>query len=290
METRTWNPATKIAFRFAFLYFVLYTAYVPLQFIPIAGLQSLFQKYDALWQKLAEWLGRDILHVQHDFTKAVFNPPGGSHDTTLIYLEALCYLLLAAMGALVWSLLDRKRPNYEYLHGWLLVYLRLVLSIAMINYGSVKIFPAQFPEPSLSRLMQRYGNSSPTNLLWTFMGTSPSYSFFAGTVELMGALLLLVPRLATLGALITIGALSNVLMLNFGYDVAVKLATIHWLLMAGFIVAPDFNRLMDFFVLNRRVEAAATRPLFQRKRLEVAAITLQLVFGFLFVSVRSTTF
>jgi hypothetical protein len=286
LETRTWNLASKITFRFAFLYFVLYTADVPMQFVPISALQHLFRKYNALWEKLGQWVGRDVLHMQHDFTQVVVNPLGGSHDTTLIYLEALCYLLFAVMGTLLWSILDRKRANYIRLHAWLMLYLRLMLAIALIAYGSVKIFPAQFPEPSLSRLLQRYGNTSPTNLLWTFMGASRLYSFFAGAVELLGALLLLVPGLGTLGALISIGALTNVLLLNFGYDVAVKLAIINWLLMAVFIVAPDCKRLLNVFVLNRSVEAVTPTPLFRRKRLEVLAVTLPLVFGLLLVSFR----
>ena len=93
--------------------------------------------------------------------------------------------MFAVAGTLLWSVLDRNRPNYSCLHAWLMVYLRMILAIALINYGAVKAFPAQFPEPSLSRLLERYGNTSPTNLLWTFMGASQTYSFFAGAIELL---------------------------------------------------------------------------------------------------------
>ena len=104
-----------------------------------------------------------------------------------------------------------------------MVYLRLVLAATMIPYGAAKIFPWQFPAPTLSKLIQRYGDSSPMGLLWTFMGASRSYSFFGGATELLAGMLLVVPRLATLGALVCIGVMSNVLMLNLGYDVPVKL-------------------------------------------------------------------
>ena len=286
METPRWNLGTKVAFRFLFIYFPLYTTEVPMQFVPISGMQHLFDKYTAMWRAIAIWLGQHVLHVQHNFSANVFNPMGGSHDTTIIYLESFSYLVFAALGTLIWSVLDRKRANYSYLHSWLMLYLRIMLAIALVNYGSYKIFPAQFPEPSLSRLVQRYGNTSPTNLLWTFMGASPVYSWFAGFVELLGALLLLIPGLATLGALMAFGALTNVLMLNFGYDVAVKLATIHWLVMAAFIMAPDIEALTNFFVLHRSAQASSEPPLFQRKWLQLAAVTLPLVFGLLFIGFR----
>ncbi len=148
--------------------------------------------------------------------------------------EVLCFLVIAAVGTIVWSLLDRNRPNYQRLQKWFMVYLRLVLATTMIPYGATKIFPWQFPAPTLSKLVQRYGDSSPMGLLWTFMGASRSYSFFGGATELLAGMLLVVPRLATLGALVCIGVMSNVLMLNLGYDVPVKLGSIHLLLMAGF--------------------------------------------------------
>ena len=102
----------------------------------------------------------------------------------------------------------------------------------------------------------------------------------------MAALLLLIPRFATLGALIALGALGNVLMLNFGYDVPVKLATIHWLLMAGFILAPDLRGLTNFFVLHRSAQEVSAPPLFRRRWLEITAIALQLAFGLLFMGFK----
>jgi uncharacterized membrane protein YphA (DoxX/SURF4 family) len=286
METVRWRLGTKIAFRFAFVYFLLYTVDVPVQFLLVVPIEQVYAKYNALWQMAVPWVAQHVLHLKHDFTIFIINPVGGSQDTVFLYVRAFCYLLLAAAVTLVWSLLDRKRANYRRLHTWLMLYLRLVLAVTMITYGGVKVFPVQFPAPSLSRLLERYGDSLPMGLLWTFMGASPGYTYFAGAVELLGGILLLVPRLATLGALVAIGAIGNVLMLNLGYDVPVKLGSIHLLLMAGFIIAPDLRRLMDFFVLNRSVEAVSPRPLFRRKWLDVTAIALQIGFGLLFLGYR----
>lgn len=284
METPRWHFGTKIAFRFAFIYFLFYTLYVPLHLFPIPPIPQIANAYGSLWNATVLWVSNHVLHLHYDFSQGKLNTAAGSKDTMHAYIEVLCYLVIAAVATIVWSLLDRNRPNYQRLHKWFMVYLRLVLAAGMIPYGATKIFPWQFPAPTLSKLVQRYGDSSPMGLLWTFMGASPSYSFFGGATELLAGMLLVVPRLATLGALVCIGVMSNVLMLNLGYDVPVKLGSTNLLLMAGFILAPDLKRLADFFVLNRRVEPAIERPLFRRLWLNRAAVALQVAFGVVLLS------
>ena len=85
-------------------------------------------------------------------------------------------------------------------------------------------------QPSLTRLLEPYGDSSPMGLLWTFMGASKGYSIFCGGVEMLAAILLFVPGCATLGALVAMGAMANVFMLNMCYDVPVKQYSFHLLL------------------------------------------------------------
>jgi hypothetical protein len=112
-------------------------------------------------------------------------------------------------------------------------------------------------------------------LLWTFMGVSQSYNLFSGAGELLGALLLTTRRTTLLGALVCIGVLGHVVVLNFSYDVPVKLLSLHLLLMAVFLAAPDFKRMADLFLFNRPVEPAPIRPLFRRSWLNVIAVLLR---------------
>jgi len=123
-----------------------------------------------------------------------------------------------------------------------------------------KVFKSQFPAISDMRLMQPYGDSSPMALLWNFMGFSTAYTIFVGAAEVLGGLLLLFRRTATLGALVVIAVMSNIVMLNFCYDVPVKLYSVHLWLMAAFILLPDVPRLVDFFVRNRPTAAAILTP------------------------------
>lgn len=88
-------------------------------------------------------------------------------------------------------------------------------------------------------------------LLWTFMGQSWAYSAFAGGLEALGGLLLFSRRTTTLGALLVIAVMTNVALMNFTFDVPVKLHSTQYLIFAVVLVAPDVRRLIDVLLLNR---------------------------------------
>jgi hypothetical protein len=150
----------------------------------------------------------------------------------------------------------------------------------------MKVIQAQMPPPPLSRLVEAYGDSSPMGLLWTFMGASRGYNAFAGGAEMLAGLLLFVPGLTALGALLAIAVMSNVFMLNMCYDVPVKLFSFHLLLMAVFLAIPDLRRLINLFVLRRKVQLSVAEPLFHRRWLNRGSLVAQFLFG-LFVITAS---
>lgn len=271
METETpqWGPVKRMLFRFVFVYFLLYLLPFPLNAIPYVS--AIAGPWEAGWNILVTWVGRVVFGVE------ITVLPNGSGDTTWNYVQVFCCLVLALAAAGVWTVLDRKRPNYERLHEGLRVYVRFALALAMITYGAVKVFKAQFAGPTLDRLLQPFGEASPMGLLWTFMAASESYNVFTGLGEMLGGLLLSARRTTLLGALVSIAVMSNVVMLNFSYDVPVKLYSSHLLAMAVLLTVPDLRRLADFFLLDRPVEPAGVRPLFQRKGLHQGALVLRTV-------------
>jgi hypothetical protein len=106
---------------------------------------------------LVLWSGHHLLGIEREIPTA----PTGSGDTTLAYVYLVCQIGIAVCGALVWSVLDRRRANYARLAPWLWAYVRLLLATALIAYGSYKVIPSQFPKPSLDRLAQPFGEASP---------------------------------------------------------------------------------------------------------------------------------
>jgi hypothetical protein len=136
--------------------------------------------------------------------------------------------------------------------------------LTMISYGAAKVIKTQFPNPALDRLLQPFGDASPMGLLWTFMGASLAFNIFTGGGEFVGGLLLSFRRTALLGALVIIAVMTNVVMLNFSYDVPVKLYSLHLLGMAVFLTIPHMRQLINILILNRHTEPVEHRPYFAR--------------------------
>src|SRR3954470_2364476 len=193
-ETR-WNLAQRVGFRFLFSYLVLFfLTGQEIGLIPFST--SLVERYTKLWYGLAVWMARHLLHIRYDFPMN----GEGSGDTTFQWILLPCYLALAAAATLLWSVLDRKRTHYRRLYAWLRLLLRFTLAMALIVYGLVKVIPNQMPAPRSFTLLQRVGQLTPMRLLWTLMGASPAFQTFTGLAELLGGILLLVPRTTLLGA------------------------------------------------------------------------------------------
>ena len=275
-----WGPVQRALFRFLFSYLVLYNLPFPLDAIPVYG-EILEQSYRETWNMVLPWVGEHILG-----TEVRLRGGSGRGDSTYGYVQIFCYLILALTATAVWTLLDRRRANYARLHEGLRVYVRFALAAVIIGYGAYKVIPEQFGTPFPSDLVQPIGESSPMKLLWTFMGASIPYVIFTGAAEMLGGLLLVARRTTLLGALVCIGVLSNVVLLNLSYDVPVKLYSSHLLLMAVFLAAPDLRRLASLFVWNRRVPPAEQRPLFASRRANRAALVFRTVF-ILYVTVAA---
>jgi hypothetical protein len=60
-------------------------------------------------------------------------------------------------------------------------------------------------------------------LAWTFLGFSKAYNYFMGIAEAGGGLLLLFRRTAIFGVLLSMIVTSNIVAINFCFDVPVKL-------------------------------------------------------------------
>lgn len=238
-----WSPALRIAFRFWCAYTFLYIFPFPIS--------RLLPWYPKLWLHLVPWVGANIFQIEGPIVQG----ERINTDGLLGYVQIPCILLLAALATAIWTLLD-KRQSYPKLLYFLRVYTRYFVAHSLLFYAVVKFLKPQFPFPDLIRLDESFGESSPMALLWAFMGYSMPYSVFTGIAEAFAALLLLFRRTTTLGAVITAGAMLNVVMLNFSYDVPVKLYSSHLLLFALFLLLPDMRRLADMFLLNRAAAPA----------------------------------
>ena len=229
-------------------------------------------------ESVGTWTANNVVGIEGDLVSALRN---GSGDTTMAYVQLLAGFGIALAVALIWSavvmLWNRRKSRMDqetkvatqnetnrstdhvWLRDFLRTYLRYVLAVTMLGYGLAKagFISTQFGSasgPNEYQLARTYGESSPMGLLWTFMAASPAYTFFAGMGEVIGGVLLVFRRTMTLGAIVTFGVMTNVMMLNFCYDVPVKQYSFHLMIMALIIAMPDLSRLMNVLLFNRATE------------------------------------
>jgi hypothetical protein len=272
-----WSAGRRVAFRFGAIYFALYSllngnvATLPVAVIASHGRTP--DWYDSSTNGVVTFLGHAIglrgeLHALDN------------GDSVGDHVELLCFALVALIGATVWSIRDRHRLEYRRELAVVCLGARYVLAMTVFAYAVFKVFPAQFSVPAPSRLLQTYGASSRMGLLWTFMGASTAYQMFAGWTEMLGCTLLMFRRTATLGALVLLAVLTNVLVMDVCYNVPAKLCVLHLLGMAIVVVITDATRLIDVFLRNRAVQAADLGPPPSRARVaaKVAFVALVLCF------------
>jgi hypothetical protein len=281
-------------FHFVLFYWICFTFPFPIDLVglPLQLIETANQpawmadagaKYGATYEWLISvkdnactWVGERVLHVE------VIKQLTGSGDTMRAYVGCVCAVVIAAATALMWTavvlLVQRRKPDWHpdrRLHGLLRVMVRFFLCQMLLGYGFAKVFPLQFAQPSSFRLAQQLGDMSPMGLLWTFMGFSPAYQIFTGAVEVLAGLSLTTRRTTLLGSLIALAAMTNVFLMNMCFDVPVKLYSLHYLLMAIFLIAPDLPRLIRVLVLGKAVEARPYTPLFGNVILDRVVLSLR---------------
>ena len=258
-----WNASKKFLLRFAIIFFGLLI-------LPILS---------PIAEDFYPWVGSAILHLENPIT--VF--PNGSGDTTYNYVEVLTCFVLGFIGASIWSIFNKKEKNYDTLMHWFLIFCRYYVGYSLILYGYSKVFCLQFPAPSLGRLLQPYGESSPMGIAWTFIGASKAYGMFSGFAELIGGLLLLFRRTAVLGSIFGFVVMFNVMMLNYCYDIPVKLYSTQLVLLAFIIMLVMGHNTKVALIYNKPTEPIVFKPLFMKPWLKWSRVVIKSIVLFFIV-------
>ncbi|OXM60634.1 DoxX family protein [Amycolatopsis vastitatis] len=255
---------TAIAFRFRVGYFGLFCLFfTPIPLLDLLGSTG----------PVTGWVGRTVFG-----TDAVPHPDSGAGDQTANWVLVFCVLVVAAVATVVWTAFDR-RPAHPGLRAWFALFLRLFLGSQLLSYGFAKLIPTQMPGPTLAQLLERYGDLSPASVLWLQVGSSPPYQVALGAVEVVGGLLLFVPRTAVLGAVVSVASMAQVFLTDMTYDIPEKLLSAHLLLIGLVLLAPYLRRLADVFVRQRACEPLTQPPLFAGDRKNRVALGVQVALG-----------
>jgi len=252
LSVNEWSPIKKQAFRFSFIFLLLYILINPNNVVPYFHIIQKFTRQP--YYKLVNWLGGVFFNIPG----ALSNTNPVATDTVSHYLTIFFAICLAVIGSFVWMVMDKRSSNYNKISEALIIVLRYYLGITWIAYGTIKFIHYQFPELTPITLLHTYGNSLPRELAWNFMGYSTGFNYFIGIAEYAIGILLFFRRTYILGNLLAIGTLVNVLAFNYYFDDNVKLLSIMLMIMSLFLVSKDIMRLIDFFLRGKAATLETT--------------------------------
>ncbi|MEO1032119.1 MAG: hypothetical protein AAFX55_11975 [Bacteroidota bacterium] len=277
-----WKRYKKIAFRFVFIFFMLFIIFVDWSVNPILSQLYYYGPLSTVLDGVISWIGKDLFHIPY----TIISPYDGEHnDRTYVYLLYFAIVVVAVLGAMVWSLLDRKRQNYNIAYYWLTTIIRYYLAFTMFLFALYKFFKLQFPDLGYYTLTEQVGDMSPMHLAWAFFGYSYQYNVFMGIAE-SASLLLLFRKTTTLGAIITMGALANVIAVNYSYDVHAKMYPTALFIMAFFLFLKDAKRITRFFFSGQAISLQAIKaPVFKKRWMRISKLVLKtLIIGYYLIA------
>lgn len=256
-----WQGYEKIVFRFLFIYFLIQA--VPLDWHFYRDLFTIH------W---GQGYYRDLFNLSRYAPHFV-----GPADT---FVNWAIVGLIALVGAFIWTAFDKNRTDTNALYYWLRVVLRYRLAIGVIAYGFIKLFPLLAPFPSISNLNTPYGDFTAWKLFSLSLGIVPSYESFLGLVELIGGLLLLNRRTATIGTLVLIPFLGNVFMSNLAYEGGEYVYSFLLITFALFLFAYDAIRLFRLVSLEQAATPNRYQPVFTNQWQRYGRLALKSAFIF----------
>lgn len=98
-----------------------------------------------------------------------------------------------------------------------------ILFFFLFKYGWDKITKVQFYMPEPNTLFTPFGKLSKDIAYWSLVGSSYPYTISLGIIEVTAALLLLFKRTQFLASLLSIAIFGQVVLINFSFDISVKL-------------------------------------------------------------------
>ncbi len=199
-------------------------------------------------------------------------------DSTAQFVQSFLLMILAIPIAVL--LKEQKRFTESQIRQFLHSSSAYILSFFLLKYGVDKLFQFQFYPPEPNTLFTPLGMLSKDILFWSSMGTSSNYNTFMGLIEIIPAFLLLHHRTRLIGGLIGLGVLINVLMINFGFDITVKLLAMYLVIVSFYVISPFLKNLFSFFFCDEQnsVKPFMRIDLSPKNRLVIKLMVVTLIF------------
>ena len=121
-----------------------------------------FAKY---YYKLTDWAVETANARFFHIAKTIVYP-NGSGDTSYGWAALWLFIIVAFAGAIIWSVLDWRRKNYQHANYWLCLLTRYYIALTAFGYGFAKVLALQMPFPGNSQLATPLGDFLPMRFSW----------------------------------------------------------------------------------------------------------------------------
>lgn len=248
-------------------YFLFFIAFFPISIGSLA-----FQKAVSLF------LFQDAsLFIGEVFLKKSFVVDFSS-DSISMYILMMIFVLLSFL-----AIFFIKKPQRITLFTQKVI--PYYIAIILLKYGADKVFKSQFYQPEPNILFTNFGDLDQDILYWSVMGVSRSYSVVVGLIELSIALLLLINKTRTFGLLLAVVAFFQIILINFSFDISVKLFSVTLFFMCLFALG-NFWKKFCIFIFKGESAKVEIPTLHWIKRIQpFISPTKMLVFGFVFLEI-----
>ncbi|GGM89686.1 hypothetical protein GCM10010967_23160 [Dyadobacter beijingensis] len=253
-----WPEWQKVLFRIAFVFFLAMSIpNSPSWYTDLVTFDWTRLHYRDVYDIARFGSGLDI------FGRTIFGSPLEGYATWIITL------LAAIVVGLIWTAVvkvaKREPKEYNLLYYWIRVVVRYRAGIGIIGFGFTKLMPTQMPYPSYGLLNTNFGDFTLQKIYWLSVGIVPWYQVFAGVVELAAGILLFFRGTTTLGAILLLGALGDIVYVNFAYDGGVHVYSSYFVLLAAFLLIRDIPKVWNLIVLERFTVPQKFYPAFSPK-------------------------
>ncbi len=244
------NKIKRIILFWLVLFVLLFIISFPFTLHHIPSIPALIAPFS---ERLVRWSANNLFHIKQPYIYELLS------DSTGLYIHVFNLLVFSLVIAIPLAYRGRgwKLKSLKY---WFSTVVAYYLSLQLFIYGLNKVFKWQFYLPEPNTLYTSVGGTHLDLLFWSVMGASYPYTLFSGIIEVLPACLLLFKRTRLLGAIIAFAVMVNVVMINFSFDISVKVFSLFLLLLSFVLILPYLKKLGQFFLHQATVGLKKWQP------------------------------
>lgn len=197
----------------------------------------------SFFEKIVKIIASFFLDNTKEYTLKFYSDAAG------LYLNIIVVFIISLGVSSLLFLFKRKRNTFdkEFI-AFFIVGVCYYLSLQFSIYGFSKLFKYQFYDAHPNTLYTPVGYLTKDFLYWTSIGSSKLYNTITGLIEITIAVLLWFKKTRVLACFLGIGMCLNIVLVNFSFDINVKIQSLFLLFLFLLVSYSNIKKLYLFFI------------------------------------------